>query len=267
METYNTLKNFIENDNVLKEPSKKTAIGNLSRLKNYPGDLSGINDLVSFIHQNMTDSIKYNLYGILVKYYRSIDEPDNSQVFYKLRDEHIKAVKDKPIPENVFNGLTSDDFLKKLDEVPNNPYKLIMWLGVKYPANRISDYTILQYALPANNKTHNFIDEKMTMIVFNKFVKTPTTDRIVHRFDKQDKILVKKCLTGIKPGSIFPIGLSQQLIQRDINKVAKFIGLKTFHDARKLKYSDAKVRDCIDTINNIARVQGHNISTVISHYA
>jgi hypothetical protein len=267
METYNTLKNFIENDTVLKEPSKKTAIGNLSRLKTYPGDLSGINDLVNFIHHTMTDSIKYNLYGILVKYYRSIDQPDNSQVFYKLRDEHIKTVKDKPIPENVFNGLTSDDFLKKLEKVPNNIYKLVVWLALKFPANRISDYTCLQYGLPLTDTTYNFIDEKTTGLTFNIFVKTPTTDRLFYKFDKADKALVKKCLIGVEPGSIFPIGLSQQLIKRDINKVAKFIGLKTFHDLRKLKYSDAKVRECIDTINDIARKQGHSIGVVMSHYA
>jgi hypothetical protein len=260
---YDTLLHFIENDTIA-DNSKKTIKYNISKLKKYNGILLDTNQLTEFLEDNFTHSSRHNALGVLIKYFKSIGNENLRKHYFDIRHKHIiiHNSKDKSL---VLNG-TSDDYLKRLEKIPDSPYKLVVWLAIKFPANRISDYTKLKYGVPISNKVDNFIDIKYSSYVVNSIVKTHLQDRLVHTFDKTDIKFVKSCLKGIPKGQNIFGDVPEHKRKVYINEISKEVGFNTFHHTRRLQGSDPQLKECAEHLYNLARSQGQSVNTLIDQY-
>lgn len=257
---YKTLLDFVNADFGLSSSSKITIRSNIAKLKDYNGKLEDVDALSAFIESSVRQSNLHNLYGQLIKYFRSVDNEPAAEIFYKKRSDALTSHSKSPKTLDI----SKYELLDRLNSIPNSPYKLVVLLAVQFPALRLADYLKLRYGDATSNTKYNFIDAKYTSVTFNDFCKTSVCNRIVHEFDKEFSSIVKSCLVGVKKGYLFTD--KEPITRKNINLIAKTIGLERFHDTRKVQYTNNRIREAIDTLQQVAHDQNHTVSSAIQSY-
>lgn len=254
---YETLNKFVDGDTALSEKTKSIYKSNLNKLKSYEGNVGDTGQLTELLNR-LSYSVRNGILNVIIKYVK-----ENKQLhdyYYELRGQSFEQYSNSD-KSTALNGETVDTLLKKLETVPNTVYKLPVYLGLKFPCLRISDYVSLQFG-GKDDGQRNFIDSNCFKVVFNSGVKTILQDKVVHSFDEETQKIVKACLKGVKAGKIF--NGSDSSTKLKINTICKHIGLNNFHLLRKLNYIG--VSESVKRAMNISKAQNHSILTALTSY-
>ena len=259
METYDAINDLINNDSYLSTESRRVLRSNIKKLQQFDGHPTDWVAIQQFLGDCFPISVQYNVINQFLKFYRKHDRYDLVNQALEYRREINRAKISEYSAIEALGGLTKAILLERLNSIPDSAYKLVVWLAVKFPAHRIQDYVNLQFGCFSDDIIHNFISRDFRCLIMNSFVKTKTQTQIIRQFEKQDIMLVTKCLRGVFSGSIFPSDVTEPCIKKYINLIAKEIGLRTFHDTRKIHYSEIGAHDTLESIQQIADEQGHTL--------